>query len=183
MSAKGKDSLMTTMIVFVAAFSMASFVGVRVLFSSRLVGRATGVVGIGATGEQGPPTIEALTCVIDCRVASGLRAMQILGEVHEAVETGSHTITSSQLLLRWANVRNHLLDTGFDSVLVADLSRHLEVAMTYFDLGSEAVCDTGSIAGDAISRMGEHMCLQSPVLVGRVAGQLDGPPRHRTATA
>jgi len=174
---------MTTMIVFVAAFSMASFIGVRVLFSSRLVGRATGVVEPDSTLEQGPSTIEALTRVIDCHAASGLRAMQLLGEVHEAVEAGSHPMTSSQLLLRWAEIRNHLLDTGFDSVLVADLSRHLEVAMTYFDLGSEAACDRGSLAGDAVDRMGEHMCLQSPVLVGRIARQLDGPPRDRTVAA
>ncbi len=174
---------MTTMIVFVAAFSMASFIGVRVLFSSRLASRATAMVDPGATWEQGLPTIEALTRVIDCRAANGLRAMQILGEVHEAVEAESHPMTSSQLLLRWAEIRNHLLDTGFDPVLVADLSRHLEVAMTYFDFGTETACDSGSLAGDAVNRMGEHMCLQSPVLVGRLARQLDEPPRDRTVTA
>ena len=98
--------------------------------------------------------------------------MQLLGEVHEAVEN-RFPLAPVQADLRWEQLRGALLAVGAEESLITDLDGHFELAGRMDAVPSGmALLDADEAVVDAIGVLGERVARRSPVLVGRVAAGL-----------
>lgn len=105
-------------------------------------------------------------------VAVRCSVMQLLGEVHEAVEN-RFPLAPVQADLRWEQLRGALLAVGAEESLITDLDGHFELAGRMDAVPSGmALLDADEAVVDAIGVLGERVARRSPVLVGRVAAGL-----------
>ena len=158
--------LFVCVLIVIAAAAAALTVLASGRWSPR--GQSAPVVEATSVSPVGPPASSVIA--VRCSV------MQLLGEIHEAVESkrSLHTIRGQQ---RWDQLRAVLVATGCDDTLVRDLDDHLElVARLETVPDGVAMLDADAAFVDAIGVLGERVARRSPVLVGRVAAGMPDDP-------
>lgn len=105
-------------------------------------------------------------------VAVRCSVMQLIGEVHEAVERGM-PLGPVQLDLRWGQLRMALTAVGAEASLITDLDGHFELAARMDAVPSGLILlDADDATVDALGVLADRVARRSPVLVGRVAAGL-----------
>ncbi len=117
---------------------------------------------------------------LHARTDAGLAAMQLLGEVHEFFETsiGSVDISGAPLTAdiigrRWETIKLGLQFHDFGTALLDDLEQHLQLVETGLDVWGSLLTDADPVTAGAAVRLASDVSHRSPVLVGRIAAELE----------